>query len=230
MEEPRLWPAPPLAEAEDDRRDGQRLRTVCRIAKILRVDDSGLWMVRNISDGGMMLTTNVAVQEGEEITIILADRLTIDGRVVWARDGKCGVEFHQEIDGEDLLRRLAEDKTARRYRPFRIAMRGDALARYDHRIRPIELANLSQHGAGILHDGTVTAGMRLDLMLAGGIRREAIVRWATEKEAGLWLTQPLERAALESVRALNALPSEARTAAPKPKPKRTRQKSCAKRP
>ena len=208
MEHPLPTEASLDTEVETDRRDGQRLRTVCRIAKILRIDDTGLWMVRNISDGGLMLTTTVPVTVGEDITVMLAEELALDAQVVWVRDGKCGVAFHEEIDGEIILRQLAEDKAARGYRPMRIALKANALARFNHQMRPIELTNLSQHGAGIIHDGSVTAGMRLELLLAGGVRREAIVRWSRDKSAGLWLTQPLERALLESIRDIQASPKE----------------------
>ena len=36
--------------------------------------------------------------------------------------------------------------------------------------------------------------------LASGIHRKAIVRWARGNRGGLWLTQPLDRADLESIR------------------------------
>lgn len=228
MDHPLPTEAPLEAGTEADRRDGLRLRAVCRIAKIVRVDDAGLWMVRNISDGGMMLTTSVPVTMGENITVILAERLTLSGHVIWVRDGQCGISFDDEIDGESVLRQLAEDKAARGYRPFRIALKAGALASFNHRMQPIELVNLSQHGAGINHDGSVTTGMRLDLLLSGGIRREAIVRWSRENQAGLWLTQPLERSLLESIRALHAEPDE--TSAPPKADNVKRQKSCASRP
>ena len=221
-----------------DRRDAMRLRSVCRIAKIVRVDDSGLWMVRNISDGGMMLTTSVAVAEGEEITVILAEQLALDAHVVWVRDGKCGVEFHEPIDGETTLRQLAEDKAARRYRPLRIALNAMAQAKFNHRLQTIQLVDLSQYGAGIAHNGSVTTGMRLDLLLASGIRREAIVRWSRDGRAGLWLTQPLERTMLESVLALQASAAPDALGKPrspaknmaKPGAAPKRQQSSAKRP
>lgn len=226
MELSRISDVSSESEAEIDRRDGPRLRAVCRIAKIVRVDDAGLWMVRNISDGGMMLTTGVAVTPGEDITIILGERTSIEGRVAWVEDGKCGVTFFEEIDGEQVLRELAEDQASRDYRPPRIEIEAEALARLDHRLQPIQLVNLSQYGAGIIHNGSVAAGMRLDLLLASGIRREAIVRWSHANRAGLWLTQPLDRAQLESVRHLQT----PNPPAAKAKPKARRQKSCATRP
>lgn len=228
MDMPRTNEVRAEVEAETDRRDGQRLRAVCRIAKILRVDDAGLWMVRNISDGGMMLTSSVPVIPGEDITVVLGERTALEGRVSWAEDGKCGVAFHEAIDGEQLLRELAEDNASNKHRPLRVEVTADALARVNHRLQPIQLVNLSQHGAGIIHDGTVDAGMRLDLLLVGDVRREAIVRWSHGNRAGLWLTSPLERAQLESIRHLQAPRPPAAKA--KPKPRAKRQKSCATRP
>lgn len=228
MESSRIIEIPLDPMVESDRRDGQRLRAVCRIAKIVRIDDAGLWMIRNISDGGMMLTTSVPVSPGEEITIVLAEKTSIEGRVAWVEDGKCGVAFLQEIDGERLLRELAEDKASSDYRPLRIEIEADALARLDHRLQPIQLVNLSQHGAGIIHNGSVEAGMRIDLLLVGDIRREAIVRWSHANRAGLWLTQPLGRALLESIRFLQPQRPVATKSTPKARAKR--QKSCATRP
>ena len=64
----------------------------------------------------------------------------------------------------------------------------------------IELADLSQSGAGFVHDGLLEVGKELELVLAGDIRRKAIVRWARGNRGGLWLTQPLDRTDLESIR------------------------------
>ncbi len=41
-------------------------------------------------------------------------------------------------------------------------------------------------------------------MLPGGIRRKAIVRWSRGGRGGLWLTEPLGRADLESIRHFKA--------------------------
>ena len=43
---------------ESDRRGSERYRTVCRIARVRRADDIGLWRVRNLSNDGLMLTAD----------------------------------------------------------------------------------------------------------------------------------------------------------------------------
>ena len=44
-----------------ERREDNRIHTVMRVAMVRRDHDVGLWRVRNISDSGMMLTTQVPV-------------------------------------------------------------------------------------------------------------------------------------------------------------------------
>jgi PilZ domain len=203
------WPAAatdPVVPPDNehcDQRDGQRLRAVCRIAKVLRVDDAGLWLVRNISNGGMMLSTNVAVEPGEPITIALSDSIHLDAEVAWVKDGKCGVTFAKEVNGPVLLKQLADEQAAKGYRAPRIPVKSSAKASINNKWQPIELVNLSQNGVGFLHDGTVTVGTQMVLML-GDVERKAIVRWSRGRAGGLWLTQPLARAEMESIKALQS--------------------------
>lgn len=68
---------------ENDRRGGDRFGTVWRIAKVTRDGDAGLWRVRNMSDGGMMLAVDVPVTVGERLEIALSDTIVIHGRVAW---------------------------------------------------------------------------------------------------------------------------------------------------
>ncbi|NJS14158.1 MAG: PilZ domain-containing protein [Sphingopyxis sp.] len=200
---PRHDPGSSSHNGNDDQREGQRIRTVCRFAKVIRVDDAGLWLVRNISNGGMMLSTQAAVQPGERVTIALSETIHVDASVVWCDDGRCGVAFDEEIDGPALLKRLAVEQAARGYRQPRIPVQTSGRAVLRDGWQPIELTNLSQQGAGFVHDGTVKTGTQLELVL-GRIVRKAIVRWSRGREGGLWLTQPLDRADMESIRTLEA--------------------------
>jgi len=205
-------PQPP---ASDEKRDGQRIQTVCRMAKVLRVGDAGLWLVRNISNGGMMLSTGVAVEPGETITIALSDNIHLSAQVAWVKDGKCGVTFTQEIDGPVLLKQLAEEQSAKGYRAPRIPVQTHVKAAINNGWQPIELVDLSQNGAGFLHDGTVTVGLQMSLML-GDILRTATVRWSRGCAGGLWLTQPLNRADMESIRKLESAATTYKSSAKQP--------------
>lgn len=186
--------------ADTDRRGADRYRTVWRIAKVIRNGDAGLWRVRNISDKGMMLAADVPISVGEKLEIALSDTVVIRGEVVWSEDGRCGVSFDQEVDVADVLKQLAAEQRATGYRQPRLPVRTQAQAVTEEGATGIELVDLSQHGAGFIHDGHLEVGKELDLILSGNVKRRAIVRWSRAGRGGLWLTQPLDRADLESIR------------------------------
>lgn len=188
------------AAADVDRRGGDRYRTVWRIAKVVRNGDAGLWRVRNISDRGMMLAADVPITVGEKLEIALSDSVTLRGEVVWSEGGRCGVSFDKEVDVADVLKQLAAEQRATGYRQPRLPVHTRAQAVTDAGTSSIELVDMSQNGAGFIHDGHLEVGKELDLILAGGVKRRAIVRWSRAGRGGLWLTQPLDRADLESIR------------------------------
>lgn len=189
-----------VAATDSDRRGADRYRTVWRIAKIVRNGDAGLWRVRNISDHGMMLAADVPISVGEPLEIALSDTVTLTGHVVWSNDGRCGVAFDREVDVADVLKQLAAEQRATGYRQPRLPVHSRAQAVTEEGTGSIELVDLSQHGAGFLHDGHFEVGKEFDLILPSGVKRRAIVRWSREGRGGLWLTQPLNRADLESIR------------------------------
>lgn len=186
--------------ADGDRRGADRYRTVWRIAKVMRNGDAGLWRVRNISDKGMMLAAEVPIAIGEKLEIALSDTVVLRGEVVWSDAGRCGVSFDKEVDVADVLKQLAAEQRATGYRQPRLPVRTQAQAVTDDGTTSIELVDLSQNGAGFIHDGHLEVGKELDLVLAGGVKRRAIVRWSRAGRGGLWLTQPLDRTDLESIR------------------------------
>lgn len=186
--------------AGGDRREGDRYRTVWRIAKVVRNGDAGLWRVRNISDRGMMLAADVPIMVGEKLEIALSDTVVIRGEVVWSEAGRCGVAFDKEVDVADVLKQLAAEQRATGYRQPRLPVRTLAQAVTDDGTSQIELVDMSQNGAGFIHDGHLEVGKEFELVLAGGVKRKAIVRWSRAGRGGLWLTQPLDRADLESIR------------------------------
>lgn len=201
MIEPRFSPPGDEQDLESDRRGGDRYRTVWRIAKVTRDGDAGLWRVRNMSDGGMMLAVEVPVTVGERLEIALSETVVIHGRVAWCEAGKCGVAFDAAVDGNEVLRQLAAEQQSGDYRAPRLPLHTRAQLITDGQASDIELADLSQSGAGFVHQhGHFEVGKALELVLPGGIRRQAIVRWSRGGRGGLWLTEPLGRADLESIR------------------------------
>jgi hypothetical protein len=187
--------------ADTDRRGGDRYRTVWRIAKVMRNGDAGLWRVRNISDRGKMLAAEVPIVFGGKLEIAPSDTVMLRGKVVWSDGGRCGVSFDKEVDVADVLKQLAAEQRATGYRQPRLQVHTKAQAVTDEgATTDIELVDLSQNGAGFVHEGHFEVGREFDLVLAGDVKRRAIVRWSRAGRGGLWLTQPLDRTDLESIR------------------------------
>ncbi len=187
--------------AEGDRRGTDRFRTVCRIAKVVRDGDVGLWLVRNLSDRGMMLSADVPIAVGERLQIALSDTVVFDAKVVWSKDGRCGVTLDEEVDGAGVLKRLAAEQRAGDYRAPRLPVHTRAQAVSEEGVTSeIELVDMSQNGAGYIHGDHLEVGKQFQVVLAGGIKRRAIVRWSRGGRGGLWFTAPLERGDLESIR------------------------------
>jgi hypothetical protein len=190
-----------VATGGGDRRGNDRFRSVCRIAKVVRDGDVGLWIVRNLSDRGMMLSADVPVAVGERLQIALSDTVVLDAKVVWSKDGRCGVALDEEVDGAGVLKQLAAEQRAGDYRAPRLPVHSRARAvTEDGATSQIDLVDMSQNGAGYIHGDHLEVGKQIQLTLAGGIQRRAIVRWSRGGRGGLWFTAPLERADLESIR------------------------------
>lgn len=189
-----------ISSGVPDRRDGDRYRSVCRIARVHRAEDMGLWRVRNISDKGMMLATDVELDGGEAVEIALSENTVINGRIVWADKGRCGIAFDQPIDAAAVLAALAQEQQAEGYRALRLPIEIEALVLLRNDARPIDLVDISQSGAGFVYDSALDPGTELDLLLPGDDqKRPSLVRWSKGKRGGLWFKRPLDRAELESV-------------------------------
>lgn len=185
---------------KSDRRGAERYRTVCRIARVQRADDIGLWRVRNISNEGLMLAADTPVSIGESLDISLSEATTLRGKIIWAERGRCGVVFDRPIDAAAVLRGLAEEQRAEGYRALRLPVEAEAIIALNNDSRPIDLIDISQHGAGFRCDHVLDPGAEVDLILPGGeLRRRALVRWSRGQRGGLWFTQQLDRGALESL-------------------------------
>lgn len=183
-----------------DRRGSDRYRTVCRVARVHRADDAGLWRVRNISDDGMMLAADVPVAIGESLSIGLSESVVVSGHIVWADEGHCGIAFSRKINAAAMLRALAEEQRAERHRALRLPIEAEAVLAFPDGAKPIDLVDISRSGAGFRCDTLLEPGIEVDLVLPGGdLRRRALVRWSRDHRGGLWFAQPLDRTDLETL-------------------------------
>lgn len=190
--------AAPVLPADFERRADCRFRTVYRVAKVATGCDLGLWRVRNISDGGMMLITSVQVAPGEHLSIALSDTNIVEGRVCWCEAGRCGIEFDRPIDSAALLTSLAAEQRSPAYRPPRLPVSAPAIVYDEAGIHSVRISDLSQQGVGFTHHGRFPPGMKVKLQLGNGIERRAVVSWSDEERAGLTLVEPFSCQDLES--------------------------------
>ena len=190
----------PHEEAPTDRRASNRYRTICRVARVRRANDMGLWRVRNISDEGLMLAAGVQMEVGERLEIALSETAVVVGEIVWTEQGCCGVAFIEQIDAATTLRGLAAEQREEGYRALRLPIEVQAIVTLRDDSRPIDLVDISQGGAGFLYEAGLEPGTELELLLPGSeLRRHALVRWSRGPRGGLWFTRPLDRADLESL-------------------------------
>jgi hypothetical protein len=185
-----------------DRRDGARFHTVLRVAQVVREHDVGLWRVRNISDGGMMLASQVQVIPGERLTVNLSDSVSLEGRAIWWDGERCGVAFEEPIDCAAMLEGLVVAQKSTRYRPPRLAVATRAIAYCDQGLHTVRVYNMSHHGAAFTHDGCFRRGMAAKLHFETGDDYRGVVRWSEDGRAGLFLTDSVPCAKLESANRL----------------------------
>lgn len=191
-----------LLPHKSERRDDARFHTVLRVAQVVREHDVGLWRVRNISDGGMMLASHVQVVPGERLTLNLSDAVSLDGRAVWWDGERCGVGFDRPIDCAALLETLVAGQKTARYRPPRLNVATRAIAYCDKGLHSVRVYNMSHHGAAFTHDGCFQQGMSAKLHFETGDDYRGVVRWSNEGRAGLFLTDSVPCAKLESANRL----------------------------
>jgi PilZ domain len=189
------WQAMPQ---EDERRASPRYRTIFRVAQVTRAHDIGLWRIRNISDEGMMLLASVPVRAGEKLSLALSDQVTLKGTAMWWDGERCGVAFDEPIDCAALLGGLADEQKMEGHRPLRMPVSTRALAYCDRGLHTVHLYDISQHGAGISHDGCFHPGMATKLHFETGDEYRGVVRWNRDGKAGIFLVEPIPCEKLES--------------------------------
>lgn len=190
------------AQTVADRRAASRTRTIYRIAHVRSATDAGLARVRNISDAGMRLAIGIAVAAGDTLEVSLSDDLAFEGKVAWADNGECGLEFLRSVDSNEVLRRVAEDTRLGRARAPRLPVSHPAVVTSERGVHVTRLHDISQRGMKLANDGKFTPGLSVKVAIGPGIERRGIVRWVRDDFAGVMLTEPFSIEELGSMRAL----------------------------
>jgi len=185
-----------------ERRAYPRIRAIGRVAFIRSRGDNGLCRILNISDGGAMIDTALALATGERIELTISHSHRFVARVAWRNGRRSGLAFQEATDCLALLRRLVDDQRAGRSYEPRLAIRGRVLATTAAGTSFAELEGISQTEMVLRHSAAVRPGDSVQISLADGLRSNGVV---VSSESGCSLvrlasTLPLDR--LGSARAL----------------------------
>ncbi|MGB5077286.1 MAG: PilZ domain-containing protein [Sphingorhabdus sp.] len=135
----------------DDRRSLTRHTTVMRAARLTstihRVE--GLGMVRNLSEGGMMIDAYQSFGVGEHIVISLLDGDRVEGEVMWKNGTTIGVQFASWIGIDHMLARPRVQQDGVRVRAPRLTLNRKGSIRIGGFMSDMEICDISQRGAKI---------------------------------------------------------------------------------
>lgn len=157
-----------------ERRDGDRHLTLFRVG-VMTVDGRReLCLIKNISEGGMMIRPYSALAVGTKLTIELKSGYAVPCTVAWLDEGSAGVEFETPVD---ILEILASTQDGPRPRMPRIEIDCQATVREGSMVCRMRVQDVSQGGVKLETSAVLTTGADLVISLPGLDPQPASVRW-----------------------------------------------------
>jgi len=176
-----------------DRREGQRHLTLFRVGAMTVDGRRELCLIKNISEGGMMIRPYCDLAEGTALTIELKTGYTARCTVSWVREGSVGVEFESPVDVVEILSTAQEGP---RPRMPRIEIDCFATVRDGGMIHRMRVHNVSQGGAKLETPVILDPGADLVVSLPGLDPQPAAVRWSDDGYLGVTFNRLLPLAEL----------------------------------
>lgn len=176
-----------LDKLPSDRRESLRHRAVMRAARlsscIHKVE--GMGIVRNISEGGMMVQSSLSFETGELVVISLLDGDRIEGEVVWQDGTEFGIKFCSWISVDAVLARSDADGGKLRPRPPRIIIDRPILLRTGSVLADARLCDISQRGAKIQFSKYLPIDCRVQISHDALRPVGGCVKWQAGEQVGL---------------------------------------------
>ena len=174
-----------------DRRSEERAASVFRPVLIETDEFAGFCLVRNLSSLGLMGRVYTSFAEGMVMTVQFHPDKSVEGKIVWCKDGEMGVQFNHIIDVDQVLsevsRNLVDGKINR---APRLQLQCKAELAIGDRILGIELQDISQRGIKA-SASFIKPGDEVQIRLEGLEPRKGLVRWTQPGTAGLNFYRPL---------------------------------------
>lgn len=133
-----------LAAAQDERRGEARQAISVLINAGLRRDEvDGLCRIRNLSDQGLMIETQLPLAVDDRLSLLLRSGRTMTGTVRWIANGRAGLHMDEAMSLPLLNEAIAPERVERRGAFPAFARRERALVAIDHRRLRCEVQEIS---------------------------------------------------------------------------------------
>lgn len=187
-------------EPNEERRLHHRLRMLERVVRIDALGDSGLGRVQNVSNGGLMIDSRIALTANDPVRVAFDCRNVVQGRVAWQSGSRAGIRFLQPIESSVLIRKVVGDRWEGGARSPRLSVSRAARVTSGSGSFPTIIGNISQRGMNICHDGHLVAGSVVDVAIERGVTLRGRVRWSAGLFAGIELAGTMTVEQLASAR------------------------------
>jgi hypothetical protein len=161
-------PSPP------GRHDGARYLTLFRVGAMTIDGRRELCLIKNISEGGMMIRPYCDLVEGTKLTIELKTGISVGCSVVWVRDESVGVAFETPVD---VIEILSKSEDGPRPRMPRIEVDCFATIRDGGLVHRVRVQDVSQGGIKVEAPVVIEKGTDLIVSLPDLDPQPAAVRW-----------------------------------------------------
>lgn len=176
-----------------DNRNGQRVMTVFKAARIGCASADDLGLIRNISTEGVMIETRLSLPVDEQIFIEIQSGNPMKGRVRWSKDGMTGVQLDRPIEIAEALRTSSAEDVVDRIRPPRFDRVVDAALECNGRTWPTTTRNISLSGVQVATAQAVILPKHAHAMLRieGLGTLGGVLRWQRGGSIGMRFEAPL---------------------------------------
>ncbi len=170
------------APVPSERREGTRHLTLFRVGAMMVEGRRELCLIKNISEGGMMIRPYCELTEGTELKIELKTGFSVTCEVSWIRDGSVGVEFDRPVD---IVEILSGSSDGPRPRMPRIEVDCFATVRDGGEVHRMRVHDVSQGGVKLESARVLDEGVDLVVSLPGLGPQSAAVRWSEDGFLGV---------------------------------------------
>ena len=190
------------AGAREKRRAGKRTKMLFKVGIVEHQACRGFCLVKEMSNEGLRIVHNMAIETGGKIAVTLGDTIILQGEVRWSEGRTSGVQLDQVIDCSQLLVHLSIERRSSFTRALRLETDMSAIVVSRIGRQEMIVRDISQQGLKVEHDGSFQEGMLVHVILADGHERPAIARWSKGYFAGLMLLNPFHPHELLSLKAV----------------------------